>query len=219
MKKVIVVLVVLSFGINGCAYLGNKGTGALSGAAVGGTAGALISDKDPLLGALIGGTVGALTGLAIGHVADKMVKNAKKTAEDYQYKSDQGTMVQIENVKIVPGLVRPGQQAKLIIDYAVLEGNPAEDIAVTEKRVIKTGNTALKEIGPTPKTRKSGTYSTEQEVVFPSSLSAGFYRLTGEVAANGKMSTKDVAFEVLEPLKVQDGAGGSALHGMRGFAN
>jgi len=125
-------------------------------------------------------------------------------------------------VRIVPEMVEPGKQAKLIIDYAVLDGDPEQNIEVAEKRVIKIGKKALKEIGPTTTNRKSGTYSTEQDVVFPSTLSEGKYRLRGEVVANGKTSIKEAAFEVAEPMKGLEGdafQGNSSFQGVGGFAH
>lgn len=221
MKKVVAVLLSASL-VTACASMNNKQVGTIAGAGIGGAAGGLISKEHPVIGILIGAAAGAIAGLAIGHCLDKRVRGADETVKIYKYDPSQGTMVKIEDVRIEPQMVRPGEPAKLIIDYAVLEGNAETDIEVTEKRVIKTGNTALKEIGPTRKTRKPGTYSTEQDVVFPSSLSEGTYQLRGEVLANGKMSTKETAFEIAEAFNGLEGnafQGSGALPETRGFAH
>ena len=223
MKKVIAVLLSVSMVVTACSSMSYREIGTITGAGIGGAIGALAGGKNNrATGALIGVVAGAVVGLAIGHCIDKQIKGAEETAKTYKYEPNQGTMVKIENVRIVPEIVSPGKSAKLIIDFAVLEGNPKQNIEVTEKRVIKIGKKALKEIGPTMKTRKSGTYSTEQDVVFPSSLSAGKYRLKGEVIANGKTSTKEAAFEVGESLNGLDGdalQGNSAVQEIGGFAH
>jgi len=223
MKKVIAALLSISLGVTACASWSGKEIGTIVGAGVGGTIGALAGGKKHRAsGALIGAAAGAVAGLAIGHCVDKRIKDAEETAKAYKYEPQQGTMIKIEAVRIVPEMVEPGKSAKLIIDYAVLEGDPEQRIEVMEKRVIKIGKKALKQIGPTMTTRKSGTYSTEQDVVFPSSLSEGTYRLSGEVVANGKTSTKEATFEVAEAIKGLDGdafQGNSAVQGIGGFAH
>src|SRR5437868_6682965 len=47
------------------------GTGALAGAAIGATSGAIIGGRHAGEGALIGGAIGAITGGLIGHSADQ----------------------------------------------------------------------------------------------------------------------------------------------------
>ncbi len=223
MKKVTAALLCVSLTVTACSSLTGKEIGTVAGAGIGGTIGGLAGGKKNRTGGiLIGAAAGAIAGLAIGHCVDKRIRDAEETAKAYKYQPVQGTMIKIEAVRIVPEMVEPGKQAKLIIDYAILDGDPDQKIEVEEKRVIKIGKKALKEIGPTTTSRKSGTYSTEQAVVFPSTLSEGTYRLRGEVIANGKTSIKEAAFEVAEPMKGLDSdalRGNSAVQGIGGFAH
>jgi uncharacterized protein YcfJ len=198
MKKAIAILLSVSFlSWSGCSGMNNMEIGALTGAGVGGVAGGLIDRNKPLRGALIGAAVGALAGLVIGHYMDKRTKGAQETAQTYDYKPSQGTRVSIEDVRIEPEIIRPGKSSKLVMDYAVLDGNPDKSIRVTEKRTIKSNNKPLKEIGPITKNRNAGTYTTEQEVVFPSNIPEGSYQLRGQVVAGGKTSTKETYFQVV----------------------
>jgi uncharacterized protein YcfJ len=180
-----------------CASMSGMQIGALTGAGVGGVVGGLVDSKKPLRGALIGAAIGALAGLAIGYYVDTKTKDAAQTAREYNYTPVQGTMVQIEDVRMEPPTVRPGAPSKLVMDYALLDSNPDRRFQVREKRIIKSNNRPLKEIGPSVNSRNAGTYSTEQEVVFPSNLPEGAYALRGQVEADGKSSTKETLFQVV----------------------
>jgi hypothetical protein len=198
MKKGIAILLTGSILIwSGCSGMNNLEIGALTGAGVGGVVGGLVDKNKPLRGALIGAAVGVLAGLVIGHYMDSRTKGAQETAQVYDYKPEQGTRVSIEDVRIEPEIISPGKPTKLVMDYAVLDSNPAKSIMVTEKRIIKSDNKPLKEIGPFTKNRNAGTYTTEQEVVFPANIPEGSYQLRGQVMAGGKTSTKESYFQVV----------------------
>jgi len=198
MKKILVYLLSCSLAVQtACTSLSGTQIGALTGAGVGGVVGGLVDSKKPLRGALIGAAVGALAGMVIGYYVDTRTKDAAQTARDYNYTTAQGTVVQIEDVRMEPATVRPGAPTKLVMDYALLDSDPARRFQVREKRIIKSNNRSLKEIGPAVKTRSAGTYTTEQEVVFPSNLPEGAYALRGQVAADGRSSSRETLFQVV----------------------
>jgi hypothetical protein len=198
MKKMLVYLLSCSLLLQtACSSMSGMQIGALTGAGVGGVVGGLVDTRKPLRGALIGAAIGALAGLAIGYYVDTKTKNASDTARQYQYTPTQGTMVQIEDVRMEPATVRPGAPSKLVMDYALLDRNPDRKFQVREKRIIKSNNRSLKEIGPAVKSRNAGTYTTEQEVVFPSNLPEGAYALRGQVEADGRSSAKETLFQVV----------------------
>jgi hypothetical protein len=198
MKKILVYLLSSSLLFQAaCTSMSGMQIGALTGAGVGGVVGGLVDTKKPLRGALIGAAVGALAGMAIGYYVDTKTRDAAETARQYQYTPAQGTMVQIEDVRMEPATVRPGAPSKLVMDYALLDRNPDRRFQVREKRIIKSNNKSLKEIGPAVKSRNAGTYTTEQEVVFPSNLPEGAYALRGQVEADGRTSAKETLFQVV----------------------
>jgi uncharacterized protein YcfJ len=182
----------------GCAELTSTQQGAIIGGGLGGVMGGLIDSKKPLRGALIGAAVGALAGAVIGHYVDKKEKSASETARDYNYRSAQGTVLKVKDVRMEPQVIKPGESSKLIINYAVLDSDPERAIAVTEKRELKSSDKVLKKIDPVVKKRNAGTYTTEQEVTFPANLPEGLYSLKGEVAAEGKKSSKESNFQVVK---------------------
>jgi len=198
MKKFLVYLLSCSIVLQtACTSMSGMELGALTGAGVGGVVGGLVDSKKPLRGALIGAAIGALAGMAIGYYVDTKTKDAAQTAREYNYTPSQGTLVKIEDVRMEPATVRPGAPSKLVMDYALLDSNPSRRFQVKEKRIIKSNNKSLKEIGPAVNSRNAGTYTTEQEVVFPSNLPEGAYALRGQVEADGRSSSKETLFQVV----------------------
>jgi hypothetical protein len=198
MKKLIaIVLCFTLLSTAACTGMNATAIGGLAGAGLGGGIGAIVDRKHPLRGALIGAAIGALAGLAIGYYIDTKQRSAAETAAQYNYTPEQGTMVEIENIQIQPEVVRPGQQSKLVMDYALLDRDPERQFQVKEERYIKSNNRMLKELDPVVKTRNPGTYRIEQEVTFPSRVPEGTYAFRGQVAAGGKVSTKETVFQVV----------------------
>jgi len=195
-----IISVVLCISIVGmfwaCAEMNNTQTGALIGAVAGGALGSQIYKDKPLVGAAIGAAAGALAGAIIGDYLDRKQKTAQETAKAYQYNPSQGTMVQIEDVHMEPNIIKPGQKAKLVINYALLNSDPNRAIPVKETRQILSDGKSLKKIGPLSKNRNAGTYVTEQDVTFPQNIPAAAYTLNGTVEAGGKTSSKLAGFRV-----------------------
>ncbi len=206
MKKIIAILLCISLaGLTySCANMSTKEKGALAGAGVGVLIGGLVSKDDPAKGALIGAALGAVAGAIIGHYIDKKQKSAEETATVYSYKSEDGMVVNVEEVAMEPSLIKPGEASKLVINYAILTPDSESAFPVTEIREITFSGKSLKEIGPVVKKRNSGTYITEQEVTFPANLPEGLYTLKGTVKAEGKTSTMETDFRV---AKIPNGSG------------
>jgi outer membrane lipoprotein SlyB len=198
MKKTIAVVLCISIAglLWSCAEMDSAQTGALIGAAAGGVLGSKLSKDDPELGAAIGAAAGALAGAVIGKYLDRKLKSAQDTAKTYQYEPSQGTMVQVEDVRMEPSMIRPGQKAKLVINYALLNSDPNKVVPVMETRQILSDGKSVKKIGPMSKNRNAGTYVTEQEVTFPQNIPSAMYTLNGSVEAGGRTSSKQAGFRV-----------------------
>ena len=204
MKKMIAGLLcifILALPIS-CAEMSGTQKGGLIGAGAGGLLGALVGKNNPLVGAAIGVAVGALAGMAIGYYLDKKEKDAVQTAQELNYQPSQGTMVKVEDVRMEPETVRGGDTSKLVVTYALADGDPNKTMKVKETRQIWSGDQQLKEIGPVTKSRNAGTYVTEQEVTFPKDLPEATYTLHGKVEVAGKASAKKSNFQV---VRIQNG--------------
>ena len=186
----------------GCATMDNTQTGALIGAGAGAGLGSLIGGlaghdaKSALIGGAIGLAVGALAGAAIGHYMDRQVKNANQTAKAYNYQPKEGTVVQLEDVRVEPQIIKPGEPSQLVMTYALLDPDSKKSIPVSESRQIASGPRTLREIGPKVADRTPGTYYSQQEVTFPKDLPEGTYALKGVVEAGGKTNSKESLFQV-----------------------
>ncbi len=174
------------------------GYGALTGAGVGALMGQLIGGdtSSTLIGMAVGAAAGAMVGAMIGDYMDRQERNAIETARMYDYQPVQGSMLQLESVRVEPEIITPGQPSKLVMTYAVLEPNANRTIPVTERRQIISGQEMLKEIGPKTVNRVPGTYYSEQEVTFPKNLPEGTYAMKGVVEASGQTSQQDAYFRV-----------------------
>jgi outer membrane lipoprotein SlyB len=204
MKKVVsvvlcVMMIILAVGYVESAQSGRgAGLGAITGAGAGALLGGAIGGnaKGALIGAAVGAAVGALAGAIIGNYIDRQERNAVQTAQMYDYKPAQGSVVRVENVRVEPELIVPGRPSKLVMTYAILEPDSKRSIPVVERRQILSGQEMLKEIGPKTVDRVSGTYYSEQEVTFPKNLPQGHYAMKGVVEAGGKSSQQEAFFKV-----------------------
>jgi surface antigen len=174
------------------------GYGALTGAGVGALMGQIIGGdtKSTLIGMAVGAAAGAMVGAMIGHYMDRQERTAIETARVYDYQPTQGSMLKLENVRVDPETITPGQPSKLVMTYALMEPNPDRAVPVTERRQIISGQEMLKEIGPKTVDRVPGTYYSEQEVTFPKNLPEGTYAMKGVVEASGQSSQQDAYFRV-----------------------
>jgi hypothetical protein len=205
MKRVMVILLcaaVVTLPL-GCATTDNTQRGAVTGGLAGAGLGALIGGlaggdaRSAAIGAAVGLAVGAFAGAMIGDYYDRMERDAVQTARVYNYKPAQGSMVRVEDVRVVPETIEPGKPSKLVMNYALLDRDTGKPIPVTEKREIRSdSDEVLKEIAPRVVDRSPGTYSTEQEVTFPKNLPEGSYALKAGVEAGGKSDYRQANFQV-----------------------
>jgi hypothetical protein len=145
-----------------------------------------------------------LEGVLMGGYIDQRQGDWAETAKTYDYHPEQGLVIKVETVRVDPEVIEPGKPSKLILNYSVLNPNAHENVAVKENRDIMTGDDLLKQIGPRLVERKSGTFSTEQEVTFPKDLPDGLYSLKGVVEAGDKTSSKESYFHI---SKIRTGSG------------
>jgi hypothetical protein len=204
MRKFIVIVLcaaLLAFPY-GCATMDNTQSGTLIGAGAGAALGSLIGGltghdaRSALIGGAIGLGVGALAGAIIGNYMDREVKNASQTAQAYNYQPREGTVVQVEDVRVEPEIIIPGEPTRLVMTYALLDPDSKKAIPVSESRQIASGQRMLREIGPKVTDRAPGTYSSKQEVTFPKDLPEGIYAMKGVVEAGGKTNSKETKFQV-----------------------
>jgi len=139
--------------------------------------------------------VGALVGGAIGHYAYDKKKTQQETAQKYDYKSAEGTMVRIEDVSALPGSVKPGDKVELAVTYALLSPSPDADIKITEMRQIRYGEELVGRPEVTV-THKGGTYSSRVPLFLPKDSKTGTYRVLTTIQAPNAQDSRETTLVV-----------------------
>ena len=201
-RKIISVAVILMFltGIFGCASIPeeHKGaaTGAGIGAATGAVAGALLGSKGAKTEmAVVGGLLGALAGGAIGHYAYDQKRTKEETAQKYNYKPSEGTLIRIEDVSVSPSVAKPGDKVEMKMTYAVLGVAANKELEISEIREIRYQG----ELYGKPEiqvSRNDGTYSSSIPLTLPKDAKKGKYSVTMTVKGASASDSKEVSFQV-----------------------
>ena len=201
-RKIISVAVILMFltGIFGCASIPeeHKGaaTGAGIGAATGAIAGALLGSKGAKTEmAVVGGLLGALAGGAIGHYAYDQKRTKEETAQKYNYKPSEGTLIRIEDVSVSPSVAKPGDKVDMKMTYAVLGVAAGKELEISEIREIRYQG----ELYGKPEiqvSRDDGTYSSSIPLTLPKDAKKGKYSVTMTVKGVSASDSKEVSFQV-----------------------
>src|SRR4030042_6175618 len=128
----VVVLVIFTVSLAGCASNGSydpgrsAGAGALGGAAVGAALGPTIgaATGSPATGAWVGAAAGAVVGGVGGYLyaqhQNNQTRSAAMAAQTYQYTPARGDMVDISEVDASPNTIRRGQNINLVMTYTIL---------------------------------------------------------------------------------------------------
>lgn len=200
--KAVSVIIILTFLVAsfGCASIPeeHKGaaTGAGVGAATGALAGALLGSKGAKTEmAVVGGLLGALAGGAIGHYAYDQKRTKEETAQKYDYKSSQGTLLRIEDVAIVPSAAQPGDKVEMKMTYAVLGVGTGKTAEIAESREIRYQG----ELYGKPEvsvSRGDGTYTSSVPLILPSDAKKGKYVVTMTVKGASLSDSKEASFQV-----------------------
>jgi uncharacterized protein YqgC (DUF456 family) len=201
-RRTVSLIIILTFlvGSFGCASIPeeHKGaaTGAGVGAATGALAGALLGSKGSKTEmAVIGGLLGALAGGAIGHYAYDQKRTKEETAQKYDYKSSEGTLLRIEDVSVVPSVAKPGDKVEMKMTYAVLGAGSGKTIEISESREIRYQG----ELYGKPEvsvSRNDGTYTSNIPLILPSDAKKGKYIVTMTVKGSSVSDSKEASFQV-----------------------
>jgi len=201
-RKIISVAVILMFltGIFGCASIPeeHKGaaTGAGIGAATGAIAGALLGSKGAKTEmAVVGGLLGALAGGAIGHYAYDQKRTKEETAQKYNYKPSEGTLIRIEDVSVSPSVAKPGDKVEMKMTYAVLGVGSGKALEISEIREIRYQG----EMYGKPQvsvSRSDGTYSSSIPLTMPKDAQKGKYRVIMTVQGPALSDSRETSFQI-----------------------
>ena len=195
--NVVLILFFISL-LSSCATISEEHKGAATGAGIGAVTGAIagVLIGDDTQSAVIGALAGALVGGAIGHYAYDKKKNREETQQTYNYKSDYGTVLTLEEVSSIPRNVYPGQTVELKMTYAILNPSPNVQTSITEKRTI-TYNGTIVGSPEVRVTRADGTYSSSVPLHLSTDAAKGTYVVTSEIRSDNVKDSREFTFMVI----------------------
>lgn len=194
MKRLIVIFVLFSFlalQLAGCTTTTGTGTGAAAGAVAGGVLGAILGDTR---GAIAGALAGAVIGAVIGSYYDKQVASRDEAVKRYGYEAREEKL-EIRDSLVSPHHVAPGSTVETHVQYTVLAPVEAQQIRVTETRILAIGNEKI-ELSKREVIRPQGTHISTMKFTMPKDIEKGDYALI-TIVSDGKQ-TKTVK----NPLRV-----------------
>jgi len=168
LKALITWIILIAFGLTGCATTGPGGQtqwsspeaciaahtvggmafGALAGAAIGALTGGRDAKKNAKKGAIVGGVGGGFIGFAYAwgacfaaftKVKSEQTKGFRETQCEIGYKAQQGTVTKIRDYTIDPAAIAPGDKPTLNASYYIMTPEDKE-ITVTETLTLKVYN-------------------------------------------------------------------------------
>ena len=193
--KPLALLAALALLLPGCEFLKEHKKAAIGagiGAAAGAGIGYAVKGKK---GALVGGLLGALAGGAIGEYLHRRDKSAQQTNQDHAYQPTQGVRVELVGAGADPNAVPPGGQVTLQATYALMAPNVAQEVQVTETRLVTLNGVKVAETTANV-ARVPGTYTSKVPITLPPNATRGSYRYVVTVAAAGQTSQLESAFAV-----------------------
>jgi predicted small secreted protein len=178
----------------------SAGAGALGGAATGAAIGSIIgaATGHPATGAWVGAAAGGVLGgvgaaLYASH-RNSEIRSAQAAAQAYNYQG-QGAVVSVDNVTTSPGMVGPGQQVMLGMDYTILtpENMP---VSATLVREIRYGGSLVGSPYQTTVTNTNGSYNDTVTYSLPNNASPGVYTVVSRLTSSYGTSQRDASFTV-----------------------
>ncbi len=187
--------------LGGCASTVEEHPGATSGAVIGAVGGAVLGGiighqvERKEEGMIIGAILGALAGATIGHYAYDVKRSRAETASLYSYKPTSGPLIRIEDVAVIPRVVRPGEKVDLQATYAVLHPDPDARIGIIEIREIRRNGVLIGR--PSVKVvRTGGTYTSVVPLFLPANARPGTYTVITTIDGGIARDTRETTFTV-----------------------
>jgi len=181
----------------------SAGAGALGGAAAGAALGSIIgaATGSPATGAWVGAASGAVVGgiggaLYARHMNQQM-RNRAAAAQQYNYSASQGAVVDINEVRVSPTSVRPGQSIDIFTTYTLLtpQDTPAQ---VTLYREVRHNGQIVGQPHSVQATNQNGTHQDRVAFTIPRNAPPGSYTVTNRITSSYGSAERAAYFTVMQ---------------------
>jgi outer membrane lipoprotein SlyB len=175
--------------------------GALGGAAAGAALGSIIgaATGSPATGAWVGAATGAIAGgvggaLYAQHMNQQM-RDRQMAAQQYNYNSSRGVLVDVSQATATPNTVRPGQTVNMAMTYTVL--NPDNTpTRVTLYREVRLSGQTVGQPNTVQIMNQNGTYQDRVAFTVPSVAGPGIYTVSNRVLTDYGSAERTSSFSV-----------------------
>jgi predicted small secreted protein/Tfp pilus assembly protein PilV len=181
----------------------SAGAGALGGAAAGAAIGSIIgaATGSPATGAWVGAATGAIAGgiggaLYARHMNQQM-RSREAAAQQYNYSSSRGSVVDINEVRTSPTSVRPGQTVDISTTYTILtpQDPPTQ---VTLYREVRHNGQVVGQPHSVQATNKNGTHQDRVGFTVPRSAPPGTYMVSNRISSSYGTAERSAYFTVVQ---------------------
>ena len=176
-------------------------TGALGGAAAGAAIGSIIgaATGSPATGAWVGAATGAIAGgvggaLYARHMNQQM-RNRQMAAQQYNYNSSRGVLVDVSQATAMPNAVRAGQTVDMTMTYTVLnpDNTPTK---VTLYREVRLNGQTVGQPNTVEVMNQNGTFQDRVAFTVPPVAGPGLYTVSNRVLTDYGSAERTSSFNV-----------------------
>ncbi len=173
--------------------------GAVAGAALGSIIGA--ATGSPATGAWVGAASGAIVGGVGGALyarhMNQQTRNREMAAQQYNYSSGQGSVVDVSDARATPTTVRPGQTVDMSMTYTVLtpDNTPTQ---VTLYREVRRGGQVVGQPYSTQAVNQNGTFQDRVAFTVPRNAPPGSYTVSNRIMSSYGSAERNAYFTVVQ---------------------
>jgi hypothetical protein len=175
--------------------------GAAGGAAAGAALGSIIgaATGSPGTGAWVGAATGAIVGGIGGNLyaqhMNQQMRNRNMAAQQYNYNSSRGVLVDVSQATATPNAVRPGQTVNMAMTYTVL--NPDNTpTRVTLYREVRLNGQTVGQPNTAQVMNQNGTFQDRVAFTVPSVAGPGIYTVSNRVLTDYGSAERTSSFTV-----------------------
>ena len=178
----------------------SAGAGALGGAATGAAIGSIIgaatghAATGAWVGAAAGGVLGGVGAALYASHRNSEIRSGQAAAQANNYQG-QGNVVSVDRATASPGMVSPGQQVMLGVDYTILTPDNAP-VSATLVREVRYGGNLVGSPYQTTVSNDNGSYNDTVTYSLPGNATPGVYTVVTRLSSNYGTSQRDASFTV-----------------------